>query len=113
MKRNMKKLSDEELSYLEGQFGALEFNSACDLVYEDQIPNTGIVLLNGEAVLTRKKRIIDSIERGSLYGLYELLNNEPVRHGCKVQGNARVILLQKSDLMDLSKEDSPLSKILS
>ncbi|MFL5784579.1 MAG: hypothetical protein ACJ76H_08230 [Bacteriovoracaceae bacterium] len=113
MKRITRKLSDQELAELERHFGSFEFHNAFDLVYEDQIPNTGVIVLAGEAVLTRKKRIFDRIERGTLYGIYELLNNEPVRHGCKVRDNAKVILLKKTDLKDLSNEDSLLSKILS
>jgi hypothetical protein len=112
MKRKMKKLSPPELAYLEGRYEPMLCCGSFDLVYEDQIPNTGVVLLEGEAVLTRKKRVVESVEPGTAMGLQELLRNEPVRHGFKVHVNARVILLQKSDLIDLTDEDCPICKTI-
>lgn len=113
MKRKNKKLSPEQLDILQERFGPVSFSGPVDLVYEDQIPHSGVVLLEGEAVLTRKKKIIETVEPGTLMGVHQLINNEPVRHGCKLRHNARVILLHRSDLLELlDEDDSTLRKAL-
>lgn len=113
MKRNTKKLSVAELELLTDRFKPVCFSSAFDLVYEDQVPNAGVILVEGEAVLTRKKKILGVVEPGTVLGVQQLMDNVPVKHGCKLRENAKVILIQKSDLMELMKEkDSVLKKTL-
>lgn len=113
MKRKTKKLTVQELELLTDRFIPVCFSNAFDLVYEDQVPNTGLVLLEGEANLTRRKKILDQIEPGTVLGIEQLIGNEPVKHGCKIRENAKVILLQKSDLMEILREqDSKLRKVL-
>ena len=82
-------------------------------MYESHVPNTGIVLLDGEIALYKKKRIKLSVPPGSMLGIYHLFKNEPSEHACKVSENSELILIQKSDIMDaLSDEDSELYAIL-
>lgn len=113
MKRKTKKLSVRELELLSKKFEPVSFASDSDLVYEDQVPISGLILVEGEAVLTRKKKIIDQVEPGTVLGIQQLMDNEPVRHGCRIRENAKVILLQKSDLMEILKDqDSPFKNVL-
>ena len=103
MKAKAKKLSIAEITLLRNHLSPTRFPEPCDLVYEDQVPNIGIVLLEGEAFLTRKKKILESIEPGTVLGIQELIENVPVRYGCKLGRNASVLLLQKSELPQITK----------
>ena len=110
---NIKKLTNEEIKTLKTKFQLLKFNSDFNLVYESQIPNTGIVLVSGELALLKKKKIRSTIEPGSMLGVYELLNNCPTDHGCMVFGNTELIMIQKSDILAaLEDKGSDIYEIL-
>lgn len=100
MKDNITKLTAQQIRLLKKQFQPLIFNNDFNLVYESQIPNTGIVLINGELALFKKKKVFTKIKPGNMLGLRELINNEPVDTGCRVMGNSELILIQKSDILD-------------
>jgi CRP-like cAMP-binding protein len=113
MKNNIKKLSSQELNTLRKKFRPMKFLSDFFLVYESHIPNTGIVLLNGELALTKKKKTKEVIGPGNMLGVYELLNNHPADLGCQVKSNSELIMIQKSDLMDaLADKSSELYAII-
>lgn len=113
MKNKIKKLTSSEIKLLKKQYQSLTFQGGCDLVYETQIPNTGIVLINGELALFRKKKLKTKVQPGSLLGVHELVHNIPVEHSCKVLGNSELIMIQKSDIIEaLSDESSDLYCII-
>ena len=114
MKKNMKKLSVKDLNILKAKFETLTFNTAFDLVYEKQVPNTGVVLLGGELELLRHKQVQARISPGCILGLQQMVNNEPVKLGCKVKENSVLIMIQKSDIMEaLENSSSDLHRIFS
>lgn len=104
MNRKMKKLSDQDLRYLISRFEPIQFTNPFDLVYEDQIPITGVILVEGDAILTKKSKPLEKILPGTVLGIHQLLNNVPVKNGCKILGQARVILLQKSEILELEND---------
>ena len=113
MNEKIKKLSSEQIKFLKKKFQSLKFNNDFNLVYESQVPNTGIVLIDGEINLIRKKKSLSLNKPGIMLGVYELLNNLPTAHGCMVLGNTELIMIQKSDLMEaLSDKDSELYHII-
>lgn len=113
MKTKVKKLSAAVIETLRGIYEPIKFNNAFTLVYEKQIPNTGVLLLNGEAQFTKKNKAIEKIEPGTLLGVHQLVNNEPVRFGCKILEDSEVIILQKTDIEEaLKNKKSILNKVL-
>lgn len=113
MKENIKKLTAQQIKFLRKQFNSLVFNSNFDLVYESQVPNTGIVLLNGEIALYRKKKVKAIVTPGHMLGVCKLLNNEPAQHDYKVSQNSELIMLQKSDILEaIDNQDSELYAII-
>ncbi len=113
MKKKLKKLTADQLSALKSQFSSLLFSNPFHLVYENQIPNTGVILIDGEAHLTRRNKGLLRLEPGSMVGVHELVHNEPVKYGCQIKENAEVILLQKSDVLNaLSDEESLLHQVM-
>lgn len=113
MKNKLKKLTSQEIKLLKKHFKILKFNSAFDLVYESQIPNTAIVFLNGELALFKKKKIKFSVRPGTMLGLHSMLNNEPSKHACRVKENSQLIIIHKSDIVEALKDkNSALYDIL-
>jgi hypothetical protein len=113
MKSNIIKLTAKQIKYFKKDFELLKFTSDFELVYELQIPNTGIVLISGELSLFQKNKTISKIKPGNMLGVHAIINSEPVDHGCKVVGNSELILLHKADIMDaLSDEHSELYAII-
>jgi CRP-like cAMP-binding protein len=113
MNNTIIKLTKHEIKILKKKFQSLKFNNDFNLVYESQVPNTGFVLLNGELEIFKKKKVFSTVKPGNMLGVYELLNNAPVDHGCKVMGNSELIMIQKSDILAaLDDKNSELYDIL-
>jgi signal-transduction protein with cAMP-binding, CBS, and nucleotidyltransferase domain len=113
MKKKVKKLSAQLIQALRNMYEPITFQNAFNLVYEKQVPNTGIILLSGDASFVKKKKPVEKIEPGSLLGIHHLVNNEQVRYGCMVEEDAEVILLQKTDIKEaLKNRKSILNKVL-
>jgi len=113
MKKKMKKLEPNQIKCLSENFKEIVFNNDFDFVYEEQVPNSAILLLDGELLLCKKNKIIESIHPGSLLGAYQLLHNEPVKLACKIGRKSKAILLNKTALLEsLKDETSPLFEII-
>lgn len=104
----------KDLGILKSYFEPLTFNNSFDLVYEKQVPNTGVVLLGGELELVRHNQVTDKIGPGCMVGLQQLINNEPVKSGCKVKENSVLLMIQKTDIVEaLQDAKSELHRIFS
>ena len=113
MNEKIKVLSTKQIKFLKKKFEPIRFNADFHLVYEFQVPNTGIVLLTGELSFFRKKKVQSLIKSGAIFGVYELINNVPMVHGCRVLGNSELILLHKSDLLAaMTDKNSELFEII-
>jgi len=107
MKKKIKKLSTEEIQKLRERYNSLKFENSFDLVYESQIPNTGIVLLEGQIALLKRKKIHSTLGPGTLLGVTNMINNEPSPVGCKVLGNSELIMLNKSEILEALNDKDP------
>jgi hypothetical protein len=107
MKKKIKKLSHEEIQFLRERFTSLKFENSFDLVYESQVPNTGIVLLKGHISLLKRKKVQSTVEAGTLLGVTNIINNEPSQVGCKVLGNSELIMLNKSEILEALNDKDP------
>jgi hypothetical protein len=107
MKKKIKKLTTSEIQILKDRFNSHKFHNDCDLVYEDQIPNTGIVLVEGQIALLKKKKIDTTIEPGTLLGVNNIIRNEPSTLRCKVVGNSELIILNKSEILAALNDKDP------
>ncbi len=107
MKKKIKKLSHEEIQFLRERFTSLKFENSFDLVYESQVPNTGIVLLEGHITLLKRKKVHSTVEAGTLLGVTNIINNEPSQVGCKVLGNSELIMLNKSEILEALNDKDP------
>ncbi len=104
MKKNISKLTEHQITILKENHEIHSIQNDCDLVYEKQIPNTGIALIDGEIELTKKSKTLEKITSGSLLGIHQLINQEPSKVGCKVKKDSKIILLGKSEILDSLKD---------
>lgn len=92
-------LKPEDLLKFSKTFEVLTFKNDFDLVYEQQVPTTGILLLEGEINLIKNAKIIQKITPGHLLGVNQLLTEKSVNYGCRVKANSKIILLGKSEVL--------------
>jgi len=105
MKKKFKILSSDEMDVLKARFDTFTFNRDTDLVYENQIPNTGVVLVDGELNLFKRSKILEKINSSVALGVYQLVNDEPVKIGIKVKSPSEVILLNKSEIREILNQE--------
>jgi signal-transduction protein with cAMP-binding, CBS, and nucleotidyltransferase domain len=89
---------------LKQTFEVLHFTHDFDVVYEHQIPNTGVILLEGEIELTKRSKVLKKILPFTLLGIHYLLNNKQVSMGCKVKKDSTIIMIGKSELMSILED---------
>lgn len=113
MKNKIKELTSYEIDLFKSSFSTFVFNQEVDFVYERQIPTAGILLLEGEMTLLKRKKPKLTISPGTMIGLFELFHNLPAKHGLKISKNSRLLIIQKSELMEtLKNQMSPIYSIL-
>lgn len=114
MKEKVTLLGKKELNALQKEFEVLTFTSDFDFVYEEQVPPAVIVIVEGKLELIKNSKVIQEVTSGHLLGMKQLLEETPVKTGCRVKGNSRVILLGKSHLLkSVKNKRSPLYSLMS
>lgn len=113
MIENVSTLGDKELQSLKDQHDVLTFATDFVLVYEKQIPQAAIIVVEGTLELIKNTKVLKEINAGHLLGLKELLEERPVRTSCRIKANSKIILLGKSHLLkSLKDRRSPLYRLL-
>lgn len=113
MKKKIKELTENEILALKEMFEPETFTSDFDLVYEAQVPNTGLVLLSGQINILKRKKVLGSFLPGTLIGIHNLVSNIPSKVGLRILGNSEVLMLHKSAVLEaLEDKDTELFKII-
>jgi hypothetical protein len=103
---NLTPLTMSEIEILKKDFEVLTFPHDFNLVYEGQIPCAGVTLLEGQIEILKASKIITIIDAPNLLGINQLLSGIPVKYGCCVKANSKIILLGKSDLLHFKTKAS-------
>ena len=77
------------------------YNTETELIYEGQSPTAGYLLLKGEIHFIKRKKIIQTIKPGTLFGVTELMENSPLKHTVKIAKNSKVCILDRSTVKEL------------
>lgn len=101
MQKKISELTNDQIQKLKEDFEVLEFSHDFNVVYENQIPNTGVILIEGEIELTKRSKVMRKIFPLCLLGIHYLINNEQVPLGCKVKKDSKVILIGKSEILEI------------
>lgn len=115
MNYNSKTLNTNEIELLKKYFDVVTFPHDYQMVYENQIPQVALVLINGSIHLKVRKKIIKILVPGVLIGAFHLLHDHPVVYGCEISAQSQVVLIHKSELFEISGLDAsdPRRRILS
>ncbi len=103
MNEKMNHLTSIEIEILKKDFEVLTFSNDFDLVYENQVPIAGIALIEGGIDLIKNSKVYKTFHECNLFGVSELLNTEPVKYGFRVKAKSKIILIGKSDILNLKK----------
>lgn len=103
MKEKASLLNPTDIEILEREFETLTFPNDFDLVYENQIPSTGVAILEGTVELIKNSKVFAKFDANYLLGLNHLIHETPARYGMRVKANSKVILLGKSQIMNSVK----------
>lgn len=112
MKEKVSVLDPDILEILKKEFDILTFPNDFDLVYENQIPATGVAVLEGMIELIKGSKVKGKYSAGHLLGLSQLLEDTPVKFGFRVKAQSKVILIGKSKFLECSKKKGNLLKKL-
>lgn len=113
MKKHIQTIEQVDLEILKKHFETITFNSEFDLVYEKQVPNTGIVLVDGGLDLVAHKKHTELNVPGIILGIKNILENIPLKFKCRVKEQTQLILLPKSEIMKILKhKNTELYKII-
>lgn len=114
MSKEIVKLTEEEIETLKQLQSPLFFKNDFDLVYESQIPSVGIICLEGEIKLLKKRKVLESLPLGAMIGIQHLLSNTPLPVGVKICKNSRVLMLEKSVILEaMTQRSGALYQIIS
>lgn len=113
MKENNPILSPVDVKELGKEFEILRFQTDFDLIYENQIPTAGFVVVSGSIELMKNSKVRSVIPPRNVIGLSHLLEGTPSKLGLRVKANSEIIVIGKSILLiSLKKKQSPLLKLL-
>ena len=101
MKIKSSLLTPKDISILGQAFETLVFPNDFDLIYENHVPPTGVVLLEGKIELLKKSKTKMELTVPQMLGLDELLLGNQFPYGLRVKANTRVILIGKSEVSNL------------
>ncbi len=102
-------LTSNELGQLSQELGPVHFSHDFNFSYQKQIPQAGIVLLEGEIQLLKNNRIQETISPGFMLGIKNLLNEIPLKSGLFILKESKVIILNKTQILEGLK--NPSSKL--
>ncbi len=80
------------------------FQTASDIVYPGQIPIVGYLILEGEILLIKNKKIIERVTAGNVFGVVELMNNKPIKYTARIAPNSKVYILDRSTIKEIIQE---------
>ncbi|MFY7993390.1 MAG: hypothetical protein ACOVP4_08880 [Bacteriovoracaceae bacterium] len=101
MKRNDCPVSDEYIDTLKNHFEVICFSNDYDFVYENQVPNTGVILIEGEIEQIKRSKVLKKISPFTVLGIYQLFHNQTVCFDFKIKKGSKVIVIGKSDLVEV------------
>lgn len=104
MKQNVQAIFPEDLAKLKKEFEVFTFPSDMELAYEEHVPLTGIILINGVLEIFDGEKVVETINPPHMVGVANLVNEIPVQYGCRVKANSQVILIGKSKILDILKD---------
>lgn len=107
-------LDSNQLEKIKKNFESVDVQNDFEIIYQDHIPPTSFVLIEGEAEYFRNKRKVGVKKEGILVGLVNICHEIPIKNTWKIKSPAKIILLDKSTIFNIfSKKDSKIADFFS
>lgn len=100
------KIQSADLEKLKHLFESLEISRNCQIVYEKQIPNFALILVEGKINIIKKKKVHEIITSPIILGLCQLLHHTPVNYGCEITRKSTILMIPKSLMLMGNVSDS-------
>lgn len=101
-------LNDDQVSFLLAHLPKRRFNASETLVYKGQTPLAGFVLLEGKMTVAKKGAEPQEVAPRTMVCVRELLENRPLRRNLAVSEGSSVIILDKSTILEMLKQEEGL-----
>lgn len=101
-------IQPEQMKKLEVYLCPKLYQRQQDLIYEGQIPHVGFLLIEGEIIFTKRKKIHHKLKPGQTFGVNELLRNYPLKYTATIIAGSKVYILDKSTILELKEEERDL-----
>ncbi len=90
------------INYLQGFCSEIVYERDEVIIYEGHVPRVGFVLLEGklEIIMSKTKK---NVLPNNAIGVKELASKEPFKYTVKIYPNTKVLPLDRSTLISLSK----------
>jgi CRP-like cAMP-binding protein len=77
------------------------FNTETEIIYEGHIPTAGYLLLEGKVHFVKRKRVVQIVGANCIFGISELMNNQPLKYTVRIEPGAQVCILDKSSIKEI------------
>ncbi|MBT6325773.1 MAG: cyclic nucleotide-binding domain-containing protein [Bdellovibrionales bacterium] len=102
----MTKVPSNIIKDLDEIVSARLYRNNADIIYKGHIPHCGFLLLKGEITLTISKTEKIILDSGSLIGVRELMQSDPIGFDVKISSNSSVLILDRSTVDEILKSDN-------
>jgi len=82
------------------------YRNDADVIYKGHVPHCGFLLLEGQITLTISKTKKVVLNSGSLIGVRELMNSDPIAFDVNISSNSSVLILDRSTVDDILKSNN-------
>lgn len=94
-------LSSDLVKKIVTTFPSKIFKSQSHLFYEGQIPISGFLIVDGSIKISNKKRFHKILKTGTLLGVGELMNREPINISAEAFPNTVVCFIDRTTLLEM------------
>lgn len=112
MNEKINLLTEAEIVTIKEQVEVLKINNDFDIVYENHVPSAGVVLLSGKIELIKDGKY-QKVTPHHIFGVKEIIHEEPSEYGLRVMANSEIALIGKSMIIkSLQDKKSQLFELL-
>lgn len=104
-------LAQDEITFLLTFWRRQIYQVKTEIFYEGQIPNAGHVLLKGEILLKKGRKLIRKVHAGEIIGLKELIDRRPAPYTAHIAPQSEVIIVDKSTASEIFGHQQVLTKL--
>lgn len=99
-------LDKNQIEYFKSNCEIINIPVEFDIIYENQVPSTCFILIEGKVELYKGRRKTKTAPTGTFIGLKNLLNHSPVKNTYRILGPAKIISFNRTMLLEILKNEA-------